>query len=90
MTRNHAAILRSAETFLREGQPDRALELYREVADRQFADGFYSKAGALLRKILKIQPDDTAALTRLGDIAAREGRMAEARGHYAAAAARLA
>ena len=82
------ASLRVAETFLREGQADKALELYRELANRQFADGFYAQAGALFKKILKLCPDDEPALVRLGDVAARQGMVAEARTHYTALATR--
>ena len=87
MAVDQGSILRNAETLLREGRPDQAIGLYREVADRLFTEGFYPKAGALLRKVLKIKPDDDEALSRLGDIAVREGRTAEARRHYAAAMA---
>lgn len=90
MARDRASILRTAETFLKDGHTEQAIDLYREEADREIADGFYPKAGALLRKILKIRPDDPVALGKLGDIAAREGRVAESRDHYEAAAARMA
>jgi pilus assembly protein FimV len=80
--------LREAETYLREGQVERAVELYREIASRQFADGFYAKAGALFRQILKIRPDDEDAVVRLGDVAERQGLVAEARQHYEAIAGR--
>jgi tetratricopeptide (TPR) repeat protein len=82
------ASLRDAETFLREGQTDKALELYRAHADRQFADGFYAQAGALFKKILKLRPDDEPALVRLGDIAASQGLVADAKAHYTTVATR--
>jgi tetratricopeptide (TPR) repeat protein len=76
------------DLHLRAGQPDKAVVLYQRIADHLLAEGFYPKAGALLKKILKIRPDDENALVHLGDIAARQGLVAEARGYYNTVATR--
>lgn len=76
------------DLYLRAGLPDKAVALYRRIADHLLTEGFFPKAGALLKKVLKIAPDDEVALGHLGDIAARQGLLAEARGHFTAIAAR--
>ena len=76
------------DLYLRAGQSDKAVVLYQRIADHLLAEGFFPKAGALLKKILKIRPDDEGALVHLGDIAARQGLTAEARGYYTTVATR--
>lgn len=76
------------DLYLRTGQSDKAVGLYQQIADHLLAEGFFPKAGALLKKILKIRPDDESALVHLGEIAARQGLMAEARGYYTTVATR--
>ena len=72
------------DLYARGGQSQRAVPLYSRVADHLLAEGFYPKAAALFRKILKITPDDETAQVRLAEIAARQGLMADARAHYSA------
>jgi tetratricopeptide (TPR) repeat protein len=76
------------DLYLRAGQPDKAVALYQGIVDHLLTEGFYPKAGALLKKILKIRPDDEVALVRLGEIAAGQGLTAEAKGYYSAVARR--
>lgn len=72
------------DLYVRIGQPDKAIPLYERIADHLLSEGFYPRAGALLKKILKIRPDDETALAHLGDIAARQGLITEAKGYYGA------
>lgn len=72
------------DLYARGGQSQRAVPLYSGVADHLLAEGFYPKAAALFRKILKITPDDETAQLRLAEIAARQGLMADARAYYSA------
>jgi tetratricopeptide (TPR) repeat protein len=72
------------DLYVRAGQPQRAVPLYGRVADHLSTEGFYSKAAALLRKILKIRPDDEAVQLRLAEISAQQGLMADARAYYSA------
>lgn len=72
------------DLYMRAGQSDKAVPLYSRVAGHLLAEGFYPKAAALFKKILKITPDDEAAQLRLAEIAARQGLMADARAYYAA------
>lgn len=76
------------DLYLRSAQSERAVALYQRIADHLLAEGFYPKAAALLKKILKITPEDEAALIHLGEISARQGLLADAKGYFGAVAAR--
>jgi tetratricopeptide (TPR) repeat protein len=72
------------DLYLRAGQPARAVPLYKGVADHLLAEGFYPKAAALFRKILKITPADEDTQLRLAEISVRQGLLADARSYYGA------
>jgi tetratricopeptide (TPR) repeat protein len=76
------------DCFYRAHQLDRAVEQYCRIADHFAHDGFYPKAAALYKKALKIKPDDEHALQQSAELAARQGLLAEAKGHFAALAER--
>ncbi len=42
-------------------------------------EGFYPKAAALYKKILKIKPDDEYSMLQSGDLAAKQGTLADAK-----------
>jgi tetratricopeptide (TPR) repeat protein len=69
------------DLYLRNGQTDKAVELFVRVADRLSQDGVLSKAAALYKKILKLRPHDEHVLLQAADIAAGQGLLAEARTH---------
>jgi tetratricopeptide (TPR) repeat protein len=69
------------DLYLRNGQTDKAVELFVRVADRLGQDGVLSKAAALYKKILKLRPHDEHVLLQAADIAAGQGLLAEARAH---------
>lgn len=74
--------------YMRAGQSDRAVALYRRIADHQRAEGFYSKAAALYKKILKVTPEDEAVQLHLAEISVQQGLLADARAYFAAVANR--
>jgi tetratricopeptide (TPR) repeat protein len=76
------------DLYVRAGQPDKAVTLYRRIAEHLLAEGFYPKAGALFKKILKIRADDEQSQIRLAEIAALQGLLADAKAYYAAIASR--
>ncbi len=76
------------DLYVRAGQPDKAVTLYRRIAEHLLAEGFYPKAGALFKKILKSSPDDEPSQVRLGEISATQGLMADAKAYYSAIATR--
>ena len=56
---------------------------------RHFVDeGFYSKAGAIYKKLLKLRPDDESVQLALADISQKQGLLADAKAQLNAVAAR--
>jgi tetratricopeptide (TPR) repeat protein len=76
------------DLYVRANQPEKAVAQYARIADHFFQDGFYPKAAALYKKILKITPDNEAAQLHLADISARQGLMMDARSYLTAVGAR--
>jgi Flp pilus assembly protein TadD len=76
------------DLYFRAKQTDKAVAEYGRIADHFGEEGFYSKAVALYRKILKIKPDDERSMWHLADISARQGLLVEARSNFVAVAQR--
>ena len=49
------------DLYARANQPGMAVAQYARIADHFFQDGFYPKAAALYKKVLKLVPDDEPA-----------------------------
>ena len=73
------------ELYARAGQPEQAVGQYTRIAQHFVDEGFYPKAAALYKKILKLQPEDETTQIQLADISARlqipEGTV-KSRLHY--------
>lgn len=76
------------DLYARAGQTDKAVSQYSRIAEHLLREGFYPKAAALLKKILKIGPDDEATQLRLAEVSALQGLMADAKAHFTAVAGR--
>lgn len=76
------------DLYARAGRTDSAAAQYLKIADHFFNDGFLPKASATFKKILKIRPDDEQALLRLGQIAAKQGLLVDARSFFTTVAAK--
>ena len=70
------------DLFVRAGQLDKGVEQYTRIADHLADEGFYPKASALFKKILKVKANDEYALIRSGDVAAKQGLLADAKNAY--------
>ena len=70
------------DLYVRANQLDKGLQQFTRIADHLAAEGFYPKAAALFKKILKLKPDDEYALLQSGDIAARQGTLADAKQYF--------
>ena len=76
------------DLYARAGQSDLAAEQYARIAARLMSDGFYLKAGAILKKLLKLRPEDENVQLNLAEIAQRQGLLADAKTQLNAIAAR--
>jgi tetratricopeptide (TPR) repeat protein len=67
------------DLYVRANQTAKAVQQYTRIADHLADEGFYPKAAALFKKILKIKPEDDHAILQSGDLAAKTGKLVEAR-----------
>jgi tetratricopeptide (TPR) repeat protein len=72
------------DLYVRAGQPDKAAGQYIRIADHFAREGFYPKAAALYKKILKIRPNDEAAQLQLAEVSARLGLLVDAKTYFTA------
>ena len=70
------------DLYVRAGQIDMAVAQYVRIADHLGTEGFLSKAAAVYKKVLKIKPDEEAALLQLGEISTRQGLLADAKAAF--------
>lgn len=70
------------DLYVRGNQLDKGLQQFTRIADHLAVEGFYPKAAALFKKILKLKPDDEYALLQSGDLAARQGTLADAKQYF--------
>lgn len=68
------------DLYLQKGDVENGVTQLTRVADHFLSEGFYARAAALYRRVLKLVEDDHALLS-LADIAARQGLLTEARHH---------
>jgi tetratricopeptide (TPR) repeat protein len=76
------------ELYAKAGQTAQAVEQYARIAAHFAEDGFYPKAAALYKKVLKLKPNDEAVQIELGDISAKQGLLADAKSYLNGVAAR--
>jgi tetratricopeptide (TPR) repeat protein len=72
------AINALGDLYIRAGDTDRAVAQFTRAADQLFADRVFSKAQAIYKKALKVQPYHEHALAQLAEIAERQGLSADA------------
>src|SRR5262245_5344795 len=70
------------DVFAKAGQSDRAAEQFNRAADHLYGEGFFPRASAVYKKVLKVRSNDDHALWQLADIAGRNGLSLDARSHY--------
>lgn len=70
------------DLYVRVNQPEKAVGLYRRIAEHLLAEGFSSKAAAVFKKLLKLAPDDEGATLHLAEISAEQGLMADAKAYF--------
>ena len=68
--------------YLKMNQRSRALDELAQVAGHYEERGLYSQAMAVYKKISKLNPKDTEAAMKLGDLYSRQGFPSEAKAEY--------
>lgn len=76
------------DLYARANQSGKAVAQYTRIAEHFFEDGFYPRAAAIYKKILKLVPDEESAQLQLADISVRLGLLKDAKTYYGAVAAR--
>jgi tetratricopeptide (TPR) repeat protein len=76
------------DLMARAGQVDKAVAQYAQIADHLMEEGFFPRAAAIYKKILKFKPDDESVQLRLGEISAKQSLLADARAYFTAVASR--
>jgi tetratricopeptide (TPR) repeat protein len=74
------------DLYVRSSQIEKGISYYTKIADHLYGEGFYPKAAALYKKILKVKPSDEYSLLQSGDIASRQGLLADAKNAFKAVA----
>ena len=69
------------DLYVRAKQIDKAVGEYGKIADHLANEGFFPKAVAVYKKILKIKPDEEKAMWQVGNISARQGLLVDARSY---------
>jgi tetratricopeptide (TPR) repeat protein len=67
------------DLYVRAKKIEKGVEQYNRIADHLAEEGFYGKALAIFKKILKLKPDNEYALLQSGDLAAKQGTLADAK-----------
>jgi tetratricopeptide (TPR) repeat protein len=70
------------DLYLKSGQVERAAEQFTRAADHLYGEGFFPRASAVYKKVLKVRSADDHALWQLADIAARNRLSLDARSYY--------
>ena len=72
------------DLYVRAKRVDQAVGQYTRIADHFWKEGFFPKAAALYKKILKVKPTDEPSLMRVGDISAQQGKLVDAKAAFTA------
>lgn len=76
------------DLYVRASQVEKGVQQYTRIADHLAEEGFYPKALALYKKIIKIKPDDEYAMLQSGELAAKQDKLADAKQYFTQVAER--
>jgi tetratricopeptide (TPR) repeat protein len=76
------------DLYVRAGRADQAAAQYGRIAEHFMREGFYQKAAALYKKLLKLKPDDEATHLNLADLSQKQGLLADAKAYLNGVATR--
>ena len=70
------------DLYVRAKQIEKGVQQYTRIAEHLAEEGFYPKAAALFKKILKIKPDDEYSLLQTADLSAKSGKLVDAKQYF--------
>jgi tetratricopeptide (TPR) repeat protein len=70
------------DLYVKAGDADRAVDVFLRAADHLYNEGFYPRASAVYKKVLRIKDGHDHTIWRLADIAERHGLLLDARSYY--------
>ncbi|MEM6793302.1 MAG: tetratricopeptide repeat protein, partial [Acidobacteriota bacterium] len=73
---------RVGDLYARLEKYDEAVKLFTQIAEKYTRDGFFLKAIAIYKKIIKLDPTALAVYERLAELYHRQGLLNEARSQY--------
>jgi tetratricopeptide (TPR) repeat protein len=73
---------RVGDLYARQDRVDDAVELFRKIAESYSRDGFFVKAIAIYKKILRLDPTQLEVYEKLAELYHRQGLISEARSQY--------
>lgn len=76
------------DLYVRASQVEKGVQQYTRIADHLAEEGFYPKALALYKKIIKIKPDDEYAMLQSGELAAKQDKLVDAKQYFTQVAER--
>jgi tetratricopeptide (TPR) repeat protein len=74
------------DLYVRAGQVEQAAAHFTWIADHFAREGFFPRAIALYKKVIKFKPDDEHALLKSAEIAASQGLLMDAKAAFSAVA----
>jgi len=75
------AINALGDLYIRTGDVERGVAQFTRVADHLFGEGFFQRAAALYKKVLKVQSHYDHTLSQLADIAASQSLLVDAKAY---------
>ena len=67
------------DLYVRAGQPEQAAAQYARIAEHFMTEGFYPKASAIYKKLLKLTPNDEGAQLNVAELSQKQGLLADAK-----------
>jgi tetratricopeptide (TPR) repeat protein len=75
------AINALGDLYVRTGDVERGVAQFTRVADHLFGEGFFQRAAALYKKVLKVQAHHEHTLSQLAEIAASQSLLVDAKAY---------
>ncbi len=81
-TNDTTTLNRVGDLYARLNRLDKATTLFKKTADHFISEGFFVKAIAIYKKIIRLDPSQIEVYERLADLYSRQGLLSESRSQY--------